>query len=341
MAEKIYLVTGAAGFLGMNICKNLLQKKENVRALVLSGDKAVNYLPKEAEVVFGNILDAASMEAFFDVPNDYEIIVIHTASIVALSPEKNQKVYDVNVKGTKNIIDFCVKKKVKRLVYISSTGAITEQAKKKIIREPDSFEPEKLVGYYSETKALATKAVFDAVKRKGLNASVVYPSGICGPDDYACGPFVQFVSQYCNGEMPAGIQGSFNSVDVRDLAEGVIACAEKGKNGEGYIMSNEMVSIREIFDLMSSLSGAKRVKKIIPVRAAKLIAFFSGIISKMKKKPPMMTNFQIYNLARNNHFDCSKAKKELDYTVRPFTDTMADTIDWLMREGKINVNYGQ
>jgi len=326
MQNKMYLVTGAAGFLGINICRNLLGKKEKVRALVLAGDKAAKHIPQGIEIIYGDVLDVDSLKKFFDLPKDQEIIVIHTASIVALSPDKNQKVYDVNVTGTLNIIDLCIEKKAK-LVYISSTGAITELAKKQIISEPQKFEPEKLVGYYSQTKAMATMAVFNAVKNKNLNATVIYPSGICGPNDYASGPFVQFIRQYCNGEMKSGIEGSFNSVDVRDLAEGVVVACEKGRKGEGYIMSNCIVSMREIFDLISETTGAPRVEKIISVRMAKIVSFFA---------PKLLTRFQIYNLARNNNFDCSKAGAELGFKARPFKETMQDTAEWLKKEGMIN-----
>jgi len=217
-----------------------------------------------------------------------------------------------------------------RLVYISSTGAITELPKNQVIAEPKVFNPEKLVGYYSQTKAMATQLVFDAVKNDGLNASVVYPSGICGPNDYAFGPFVKFIGQYCNGEMKSGIAGSFNSVDVRDLAEGVIECCEKGRKGEGYIMSNCIVSMRAIFDLISETTGAPRVKKIISVKTARIISFFA---------PKLLTKFQIYNLARNNNFDCSKARKELGYKTRPFKETMRDTAAWLKKEKFIKEEY--
>ena len=92
-----------------------------------------------------------------------------------------------------------------------------------------------------------------------------YPSGICGPNDSAFGLFTSFLIRYCQGQMPVGIEGSFNSVDVRDLAEGVIACIEKGRNGEGYILSNEMVSIRKMFELISETSGAKLVETILTI----------------------------------------------------------------------------
>jgi dihydroflavonol-4-reductase len=135
--------------------------------------------------------------------------------------------------------------------------------------------------------------------------------------------------------MPAGIAGSFNSVDVRDLAEGVIACAEKGRKGEGYIMSNSFVTIRELFRLISKHTGFPEVNIILPIPLAEVIAFISEIVARLRRKTTMFTTYSVYNLARNNNFDCSKAMMELGYQCRPFVETIQDTIRWLETEDKI------
>jgi len=134
--------------------------------------------------------------------------------------------------------------------------------------------------------------------------------------------------------MPVGITGSFNAVDVRDLAEGVIACAHKGRKGEGYILSNCFLSIQDL-ELVSRYTGIPEVKLFLPVWSAKVIAFFSEIQAKMTKKPARFTAFSIYNLARNNNFSCDKAKRELGYSTRTNDQTIADTVKWLQQEGKI------
>lgn len=150
MNNRTYLITGAAGLLGSNITKKLIERGENVRALVLKGDPAVKHIPSEAEVVFGDITDTTSLEIFFSVPDSQEIIVIHCASIVTVSEERSPKVFDVNVNGTKNIVNKCIEHKVKKLVYISSTSAIPELPEGQIIREVDYFTPEGIIGYYGQ-----------------------------------------------------------------------------------------------------------------------------------------------------------------------------------------------
>lgn len=336
MNNRIYLLTGAAGLLGSNISRQLIERGEKVRALVLNGDPAEKYVPKEAEIIKGDILDISSLERLFDVPQGNDIIMIHSASIVTLDPKPNQKVHAVNVEGTQNIIDMCIKYKVKKLVYISSTGAIPEKPGKEQIKEVSHFDPKAVRGYYSETKAEASQLVLDAVKKyQELDASIVHPSGICGPNDYAFGPVSSFLIQYVNGEMKAGIEGTFNSVDVRDLAEGVIACCDKGSRGECYIMGNCLVSMKYMYNIVNRTAGINYNPIIFSVPVAKIIAKIMSVISKITKKPAMLTDFAIYNLSRNNNFCYEKAVKELGYKVRPFEETISDEIKWLKAEGKI------
>ena len=340
MNNRLYLLTGAAGYLGSNISRKLLESGERVRALVLPGDPAAGHVPEGVEVVSGDLLDLESLERFFAAPEGTEVIVLHCASFVTVNPDPNPKVYAVNVTGTRNILAMCLKRAVKKLVYVSSTGAIPELPNGRTIREVDWFDPKAVVGYYGETKAEATQLVLDAVHEKGLDASIVYPSGIAGPNDFGYSFFATFVIDAAMGKMPAGVQGSFNAVDVRDLADGVIACAEKGGKGEGYIMSNDLVTIREMFQLIARYTGAREVKMILPVWVARALAAVMKIQSKLTGKPALLTSFAIYNLARNNNFSSEKARRELDYRTRPFEETIEDTVNWLREERKIPAEPG-
>lgn len=336
MAEKIYLVTGAAGLLGSNITKKLIAKGKKVRALVLKGDPAVKHVPVEAQVVYGDITDVESLERFFRVDENLEVTVIHCASIVTVVDSFSKKVYEVNVNGTRNVVRACIAHEVKKLVYISSTSAIPELPMGQTIREVDHYSPEGIIGFYGQTKAEATQIVMDAVKDQNLDASIVFPTGICGPNDFANGPVSSFIIDYVNGKMPAGIAGYFNAVDVRDLADGCIACCEKGRRGEGYIMGNQLVSMREMFDLLSKISGCKNVKTILPAWAAKWMGRGCDLMGKITGKPGRMTSFAVYNMIRNNDFSYEKAARELGYKVRPFERTIEDEMVWMRSEGMLD-----
>ena len=233
MGKTIYLVTGAAGFLGSHVCDELLERGERVRALVLPGDKSVKYVPKAVEIVEGNLCDVDSLETFFSIPEEDESIVIHCASMVTTNAEFNQKLIDVNVGGTRNMIDKCLEHpECRKMVYVSSTGAIPEQPKGSVIKETDIFMPidEKTqVGCYSQSKAMATQEVLDACKSRGLKACVVHPSGILGPKDYAVSETTGTIIKIMNGEMTVGMGGSFNLCDVRDLAHGCVGAGDAGR----------------------------------------------------------------------------------------------------------------
>lgn len=333
--NEIYLVTGAAGFLGSNICRELIENGKKVRAFVLPNDKAAKYLPQGVEQLEGDLCNIDDVNKFFDVEDGYESICLHIASIVTVNPDYNQKVIDVNVGGTKNIIEAMKNHpECKKLVYCSSTGAIPEEPKPNKIKETYDFDENKVVGCYSMSKAMATKLVLDEAAN-GLNACVVHPSGILGPQDYAIGETTGVVIQIIKGEMPMGIAGSFNLCDVRDLAHGVILAADKGKKGECYILGNDEVTFKSFTKILSEEAQCKKVKMFLPIGFANFIAKRMENRAKKKGTRPLMTTFSVYNLARNNNFDSLKAKKELGYTTRPYNETIRDEVKWLRQEGLI------
>ena len=338
MNNTMYLVTGAAGFLGSTICRQLIERGDKVRAFVLPNDKSVKFLPEEVEVCTGDICNMDDVKRFFTVPEGIETIVLHIASIVTVSPDYNPLVMNVNVGGTKNIIRCCLTHpECKKLVYCSSTGAIPEEKKGRKIKEVMYFDEDQVLGCYSRSKALATQAVLDAVKLEGLNACVVHPSGILGPEDFAVGETTKTVIEIINGAMPMGIDGSFNLCDVRDLAAGTIAAADKGRKGHCYILGNEEVSFREFTKMLVKEAGCKPIKRFLPISIANFLASILEKKAKKSGKQPLMTTFSVYNLARNNEFDSSKAKEELGYTTRSYEETLRDEIAWLKQQGKINM----
>ncbi len=337
--NRYYLLTGAAGFLGTNICMQLLDAGCKVRALVLPGDKSVKFLPKEVEVVFGDLTDESSLEDFFAVPAGATSAIIHCASMVTVDPAYSEKLMAVNVTGTRNIITKVLQHpECEKLVYVSSTGAIPEQPHGTPIKEVGKFEPcdpAKVVGAYSQSKAKASQMVLDAVAVCGLRACIVHPSGILGPNDHAIGETTATLLQIIQGEMPMGMQGSFNLCDVRDLAAGTIAAIDKGRIGECYILANEPVTLKELCDMLHDECNAKKIKFYLPLNLAGKIA--QGLEKQAQKsgKKPLMTTFSVYNLARNNVFDYSKARAELGYTTRSYRQTIHDEVQWMMEEGLI------
>lgn len=340
---SVYLVTGASGFLGGTVCRQLVARGARVRAFVMPGDPGARYLDPKVEVVEGDLTDAAALARFLDVPGAARLALIHCASIVTVDPDYNQKVMDVNVGGTKNVIEACLASAAAgmpvRLVHVSSTGAIPELPAGARIAEVDRFDPEAtpelVLGCYSQSKALATQAVLDAVRERGLDACVVHPSGIMGPEDYAMGETTSTLVKIINGQMPMGIDGTFNLCDVRDLAAGCLAAVERGRAGECYILANRPVTFKEFSRLVAAEANCKPPRLFLPCSVASALARVMERRAQKSGKKPLLTSFSVYNLARNNDFDSSKAERELGYTTRTYEETMRDEVAWLRRAGKL------
>lgn len=329
--DKLYLVTGAAGHLGCVVVQQLIKDGKTVRALVLPMEK---HIPEKAHIYYGDVRDKETIKHCFEYPNDNELVVIHCAGIVSISSKFNQDLYDVNVKGTRNIVDLCKKYNVSKLVYVSSVHAIPEKPDGMVITEVTEFSPDKVVGSYAKTKAEATSYVLDAAKQ-GLNACVVHPSGIVGPYDYGRGHITTLVVDYCKGRLVSGVNGGYDFVDVRDVAKGIIAACEKGRRGECYILSNNFFKVREILIMLHEITGKKKIERFMPLWFIKATAPLAELYYKILQQTPLFTPYSIYTLNSNALFSHQKATDELGYTTRDMNETLSDTIGWLKENDRI------
>lgn len=329
-----YLVTGAAGYLGLTVTNQLIDRGAHVRALVLKNDPARRYIPAGVDIYEGDLTDKETLRAFFLLPQGAEGRVLHIAGIVTGDPEFNQKVFDVNVDGTRNIIDLCLETPgITRMVYCSSTGAIPDQPIGTATHEVNHFDPALVPGCYAQTKAIASQEVLDACHQKGLHACIVHPSGIMGPGDLAYGEITKTLVRVLRGELPVGIDGDFNLCDVRDLANGIINAAEKGRDGECYILANEPVTFKAFSDMALEAIGGRKIHIFLPIPLVMTVAKMLEALSMITGKKPLLPSFYISQLAKNNCFDSTKARKELDYRCRPYQETITDHIRWMQSEG--------
>lgn len=253
--EEIYLVTGATGFLGHFIVEKLKEQGRMIVGLRLPGDKA--HLSEGVTYEIGDITKPYTLHKFFSHGEGKKSVVIHCAGLVSIVSNE-ERLWNVNVDGTRNIIDLCEKYGINRLTYVSSVHAIPDEGKGTVIREPKHCLASLVVGDYGKSKAEATLHVKRAAK-SGLDTVIAYPSGLVGPQDYAMGYMTEVIRAYLKGCLPAAVKGGYDFVDVRDAAEGVIACSEKGMRGEGYILSGEYIAIKEMFDILSRVSGKRYV----------------------------------------------------------------------------------
>ena len=336
MLKRIYIVTGANGFLGNNVVRRLLQEEQNeVRALVLPDDELNSLNGLNCKIYYGDVTNKETLKEIFTINEKAEVYVIHCAAIVSIKSKHDSKMYEVNFGGTKNIIDNVLKINAK-LVYVSSVHAIEEKENNGVITETTDFNPDKVEGMYAKTKAETAKYFFEMIKNKNLNACIVHPSGIIGPNDFGHTHLTQLIIDFANGKLTACVKGGYDFVDVRDVSDGIVKACYKGKKGEAYILSNKYVEIKQLLDIISEVNNTKKIKTILPIWFAKLTAPLSELYYAILKQPPLYTRYSLYTLTSNSNFSNEKAKKELGYTNRELKETIFDTIKWLKENGRIS-----
>lgn len=327
--NRIYIITGICGFLGNTVANQLAKAGERVRGLALPQDDA-SMLPPEVEVIRGNVCDMASMQPLFhDLGTDDEIYVIHTAAIISIDDKPGAILTAVNVGGTRNVIALCREHHVKKLVHVSSVHAIPELPHGEVMSEVESFDPDKVIEPYSKTKAAASQLVLDAA-RDGLNATVVHPSGIMGPGDYGKGLMLSVVVDYLGGYLPACVKGGYDFVDVRDVANGVIAACDRGRSGECYLLTGGYITAMDILKKLHEMTGRKEIKVAFPLWFIRLFIPVASLVAQMRKAKPLFTRSSLRILDANAIFSHAKATKELGYIPRKIDDTLRDTVQFLV-----------
>ena len=336
----MYLLTGGAGFLGGTVLRVLLSRGEKVRVLVLPGDPLANQLPENTEICTGDLLNEEDLDRFFCLEKGETATVIHCASLISMSLSPVDKVYEVNVKGTANIIARSLADNIKSLIYISSVHAIEELPRGQSMAEPSITNPDKVIGCYAKTKAQAAALVMRARQEKGLKASIVYPSGLCGPGDNATGNLTQLFLDYFAGKIPVGVRGGYNFVDVRDVAEAIVNLAQQAQSEGDYIMAGEYIEVMDILDAFHRLSGGKKIRFICPIWLAKLALPILSLSYKIRKIKAIFSRYALKTITFNSRFNSDKAKRDLHFHPRPMEQTLKDTAQWLKSQGRIHIKAG-
>ena len=331
--NTIYLVTGAAGHLGSTLCAKLHERGERVRALVLEGEDTSFLARTGAEIFVGNVLDPRSMEEFFSVPKDFGAVVLHCAGIVDIGGAQNPAVEAVNVEGTRNVMQMSRAANARKIVYVCSVHALCDLPKGRVKREVEEFCPDKVDGAYAKSKAEAANMVL-GMAREGLPAVAVFPSGIIGPYCGRGNHLVQLVKNYLNGKLPACVRGGYDFVDVRDVADGILAAADRGRVGESYILSGGYYEIPEMLALLREAAGGRKIS-VVPTWMAKMAAPLSEYIAKKRKRKPLFTAYSLRVLHENGRYSHDKATAELGYRPRELYETLKDTAQWLTETGEV------
>jgi dihydroflavonol-4-reductase len=317
------LVTGATGHIGNVLVRQLLEKGEKVRALIMRGEDLTPLKGLNVETVVGDVLDPESLKSAMEGVQR----VFHLAGIVSIMPGRDELVRRVNVDGTINILRAAVQAGVRRLVYTSSIHAILRVPHGVSIDETLPFDPHNPVGEYDRSKAEATLAVQEAMK-EGLDAVIVCPTGVIGPYDYRSSEMGSLIRDCAEQKPQMYVDGAYDFVDVRDVAEGIILAGEKGRTGESYILSGERISVRYLLETIREVTGKGFFVLKIPFYLACFLARYTPVYYRLTHTKPRFTPYSLETLRSNSVISHSKAERDLGYRPRPLRQALADTIQW-------------
>ena len=327
-SRKHCIVTGCTGHIGNVLIRNLLENRYEVTALALPNEDLKPIEGLKVKVVRGDITDR---EFIFNLIKKGST-VFHLAGIIDIGNTPYEKVHAVNVEGTKNVVDACIKNKAKRLVY-TSTVNIIDPVKGKVLTEPEEFNDKIAVGPYAKTKIEATRYILEKCKEGVLDAAVVFPSAVIGPYDFKISEVGQVILDFMNRKLYGYVSGGYNFVDVRDVAEGLRLAARKGASGESYILSGEITPFKTLLEVINAELGRKYLPPKFAIWFVKLFANVSSIYYKMRGKKPVFSAYSISAFTQNSNFSHEKATKVLGYTSRPAKESIVDSVRWFIENG--------
>jgi dihydroflavonol-4-reductase len=323
------LVTGAAGFLGSHLTRQLVARGADVRVLLRpsSNNRAIADLP--LEYITGDLRDAASLDrALAGVQR-----VFHVAADYRLWSKRSQDIYDSNVGGTKNLLEAAKRAGVEQFVYTSTVATIAVDRPE----HPNEFTDAKLeemVGHYKRSKWLAEKEVLDLAKQ-GFPAIVAMPTTPVGPWDWKPTPTGKIILDFLNGKMAGYVETGLNFVGVEECAAGHILVAEKGIAGERYLLGAENLTLKGVLDLLADLTGLPAPSLKIPHGLALGVAYAETAFSRLIGREPQIP-VEGVKIAQHVMFvNCSRAVRELGFQAGPVSSAFERAVRWYETHGYI------
>ncbi len=317
------LVTGATGHIGNVLVRMLQAKGEKVRALILPGEDCRSLDGLEVEEVEGDITQPATLDRAMQGVRD----VYHLAGLISILPGRDELIHRVNVQGTVNVVQACLRAGVQKLVFTSSIHAIARPPHGVVIDESIPFDPNNPCSEYDRSKAEASLAVLEAAGQ-GLDVVVACPTGVIGPYDYRRSELGQLILDCVEEKPQLYVDGAYDFVDVRDVASGLILANEKGHSGETYILSGERITVDSLLSTVKKGSGLRFLMLRLPMSIARFFSFFTPAYYRLTRTRPRFTPYSLETLESNSSISHAKAERELGYQPRSLKITLADTVSW-------------
>ncbi len=321
-------VTGATGHIGANLVRALINEGRSTRCLVHVNCQAVDGL--DIERFQGDVRDLESLCRAFQGAD----VVYHLAASISLSMADWPMLEAINVTGTRNVVEACLRTGVRRLVHFSSIHALVQEPLTIPVDESRPLVESRHCPPYDRSKAAAEREVRRGME-KGLNAVIIYPTAIIGPYDYQLSYFGEALLAMAQRRLPALVTGGFDWVDVRDVVAGALLAEEKAPAGASYLLSGHWVSMCDIAAMVKEITGIATSRMVCPLWLARIGAPFIKVISQLNGKRPLYTSVSLRALKSNRHISHERATRELGYEPRPFRETLVDTLRWFEENGQL------
>jgi dihydroflavonol-4-reductase len=324
------LVTGASGFLGSHVARQLAASGDNVRVLLRASSQNRAIADLSLEYVTGDLRDSNSLDrALAGVSR-----VFHVAADYRLWARQSQDIYDSNVGGTKNLLEAAKRAGVQQFIYTSTVATIAVD-RPQLPTESTESKLEEMIGHYKRSKWLAEREVLNAAK-EGLRVVIAMPTTPVGPWDWKPTPTGKIIVDFLNGNMPGYVETGLNFVGVEECAAGHLLVAEKGVPGQRYLLGGENLTLKQFLDLISRVTGLPAPKLKIPHSLALGVAYANTAFSRLLGKEPGIP-VEGVQIARHTMFvDCSRSHNELGFRPGSVAAAVERAVRWYEANGYVS-----
>mgnify|MGYP001373847716 FL=1 len=327
---SIALITGSSGHVGSNLIRELSKQDYKIRCIDFDGDYRA-YEGFDVEVIKGDITNKESLHSVFKNVD----IVFHTAALINLDRRYEKQIRQVNVEGTRNVCEAAVKAGVKKLIHFSSVDAFYRFPIEDPLLESRSLIDDPNAVPYDLSKADGQKIVLKFCE-KDLDASIIHPTSIVGPNDFKPGLPMQEMVNLANGKRKLVPNWGYNFVDVRDLCITAISAVKLGRTGQNYIVGGEYHLYSYIAELMKQQLGRTVLLATIPDFVSYLGLPYEYIKSLITRKPRVLTIDTLHTGKTGNKVVPSTlAREELGHNPRPLEETIYDMVSFFQKRGLI------
>ena len=336
MKNMKVFITGADGLLGSNVIREMIRRGHTVTALIEEGKSPKTLDGLMIKLVYGNILNAASLSTLMRGMDK----VIHCAASTNIWPARSKITRKVNIDGTQNVIDACLENDIERVVFVGTANSFGRGSLDNPGNETNDYKASIYGLDYMDSKRTAQERVLKAVKEHQLPALIVNPTFMIGPNDSKPSSGAMILA-LIEGKVPCYTNGGKNYINVKDAAIGICNALTMGKIGEAYILGNQNLTFREMFQKIGTVVGAKPSKRTLPSFIVKSYGWLNSTFARLFGFTPSISHEMAILSCEDHYYSAQKAVEHLDLPQTPIENGILDCYEWFLENGYIKQKQTQ